>query len=155
MGVTGAGKSTVGRLLAKQLGWNFKDGDDFHPAANVEKMRWGISLSDEDRRPWLEKLREEIATYDAKGQSLVLACSALKKEYRDMLDVSRAVRFVYLRGEARLVAERLKQRSGHFADEAILAGQFADLEEPDNAVVSEITGMPQEIVGDIRRKLGV
>jgi gluconokinase len=153
MGVTGAGKTTVGRLLAEELGWKFENGDDFHPAANVENMRRGIPLNEDDRRPWLEKLRTEIARHDATGLDLVLACSALKKDYRTMLAVSPAVKFVYLKGEASQIAERLRMRRGHFAGEEILAAQFADLEESDNAVVVDIDATPQEIVNAIREKL--
>ena len=153
MGVTGAGKTTVGHLLADELGWKFEDGDDFHPARNVENMQRGIPLNDDDRRPWLEKLRTEIARHNAEGRNLVLACSALKKDYRTMLAVSGTVKFVYLKGEASQIAERLRARRGHFAGEEILAGQFADLEEPDNAVMIDIAATPQEIVKEIRKKL--
>ena len=155
MGVTGAGKTTVGRLLAQELGWEFADGDDFHPAANVERMRRGVALSDDDRRSWLEKLREELSWRDAEERSLVLACSALKKNYRTILAVSEAVKFVYLKGEPAQIAERLRTRRGHFADEKILMAQFADLEEPENAVVADIAATPQEIVSRIRKKLEV
>ncbi|HZW95266.1 MAG TPA: gluconokinase [Candidatus Eremiobacteraceae bacterium] len=155
MGVTGSGKTTVGSLLAQQLRWRFADADDFHPQSNVEKMRHGIPLNDDDRRPWLERLRAEIAKQDAEGRNLVLACSALKKEYREMLTIGPAVKFVYLKGSAELIAQRLEARHGHFADEKILAGQFADLEEPDNAVVFDIAGTPEEIVTEIRRRLRV
>jgi gluconokinase len=155
MGVTGSGKTTVGSLLAQQLRWGFADADDFHPQSNVEKMRHGIPLNDDDRRPWLERLRAEIAKQDAAGRNLVLACSALKKEYREMLAAGPAVKFVYLKGSAQLIAHRLEARHRHFADEKILAGQFADLEEPDNAVVVDIAETPVEVVGEIREKLGV
>jgi gluconokinase len=155
MGVTGAGKTTVGRLLARQLGWEFVDGDDFHPEANVEKMRRGVPLNEDDRRPWLERLRADIARQDAEGRDLVLACSALKREYRRMLAVGPAVRFVYLKGSVQQIKERLSERQGHFADEQILAGQFADLEEPDRAVVADIAATPEKIVGEIREKLGI
>jgi gluconokinase len=156
MGVTGAGKTTVGRLLAKALGWEFADGDDFHPAANVEKMRQGIPLNEDDRRPWLERLRAEISQHDAEGRDLVLACSALKRDYRSTLAAgSAAVKFVYLKGGAEQIAERLRQRRGHFADEKILAEQFVDLEEPDGAVVADIAVTPDEMVKGIREKLGL
>jgi gluconokinase len=155
MGVTGAGKTTVGRLLAEELGWEFEDGDDFHPAANVERMRRGVSLNEEHRRPWLERLRGEIARRDAEGRDLVLACSALKKIYRTMLAVSPAVKFVYLKGETGQIAERLKTRRGHFAGEKILAAQFVDLEEPESAVVVDISATSPEIVSEIRKGLGV
>jgi gluconokinase len=159
MGVTGAGKTTVGRLLAEQLGWRFADADDFHPPANVEKMRRGISLNDEDRRPWLQALRAQIAYWIAQGSNVVLACSALKRSYRQELAAGPEVRFVYLKGSPALIADRLRSRHGHFADEQILAGQFADLEEPkegvENAVTVDIDASPQEIVAAIRQKLGL
>ena len=155
MGVTGAGKTTVGSLLAQQLGWDFADADDFHPQSNVEKIRRGIPLNDDDRRPWLARLRAEIVKYIAAQRDLVLACSALKKEYRKMFAVGPAVKLVYLRGSPELIADRLRARHGHFADEKILAGQFADLEEPDDAMVVDIAGTPQEIVREIREKLRI
>jgi|ERR1700722_17153128 len=155
MGVTGAGKTTVGRLLAQELGWEFEEGDDFHSAANIEKMRRGIPLSEEDRQPWLERLRGEIAKRDAEARNLVLECSALRKSYRTMLTVGTGVKFVYLKGDAGRIAERLKMRRGHFADEKILPAQFADLEEPDDAVVAGVAATPQEIVNQIRKQLGV
>ena len=155
MGVTGAGKTTIGRLLASQLDWQFSDADDFHPQANVEKMRRGIPLTDDDRKPWLERLRAEIESWSAKGVNVVLACSALKRNYRAMLDAGPQVRFVYLKGSRELIAERLRARHGHFAGEAILAGQFADLEEPEDAVPVDISAAPEEIVVEIREKLGL
>ncbi len=155
MGVTGAGKTTVGELLARQLGWDFLDADDFHPAANVEKMRRGIPLDDEDRKPWLQRLRAEIAEREASGRNAVLACSALKEEYREMLAVGPHVKFVYLKGSRELIAQRLQARHGHFADEKILAGQFADLEEPKNGIVVDIATTPEEIVREIRERIGV
>ena len=152
MGVTGSGKTTVGRLLAEQLGWEFVDGDDFHPPENVEKMRRGIPLDDGDRRPWLERLRAEIAKRVEKN--VVMACSALKASYRRMLD-GPGVKFVYLKGSREFIAERLRERHGHFAGEKILAGQFADLEEPGEAVVVDVAGTPEEMVRGIRGQLRV
>jgi gluconokinase len=155
MGVTGAGKTTVGRLLAEQSGWEFADADDFHPPANVEKMRNGIPLDDDDRKPWLERLRKSITDWIAEGRNVVLACSALKRSYRQELDVGPQVHFVYLKGSAEQIAERLRSRQGHFAGEQILAGQFADLEEPENALTIEIASTPEQIVDQIRKKLGL
>lgn len=153
MGVTGAGKTTIGSLLAEQLGWRFADADDFHPPSNIEKMRHGIPLSDDDRRPWLDRLRAEIDGWLAAGKNVVLACSALKRSYRQQLEAGSSVHFVYLKGSRELIIARLRARHGHFAGEAILAGQFADLEEPKGAVTVEISGTPPEIVADIRAKL--
>lgn len=156
MGVTGAGKTTVGWLLARELGWEFADGDDFHPDGNVEKMGRGIPLNENDRLPWLERLRAYIAHDEAEGRNLVLACSALKEDYRRMLGAgSGSVKFVYLKGSTARIAERLRERRGHFADEKILAGQFADLEEPDGAVVADIDATPGEVVKLVRDALGI
>jgi len=155
MGVTGAGKTTVGRLLASSMGWVFADADDFHPPANIEKMHEGIPLDDRDRLPWLESLRSQICAWTYAGQNAVLACSALKRVYRKILDVGPEVRFVYLRGHRDLIAERLEVRHGHFADEKILAGQFADLEEPDDVPAFDITGTPQQIAEAIRKNLNL
>jgi len=155
MGVTGSGKTTVGRLLAEQLGWTFADADDFHPRANVEKMERGVPLNDDDRAPWLDRLRVQIMNWIANGQSAVLACSALKRNYRQELSVGPEVRFVYLKGSPELIAKRLRLRRGHFADEKILAGQFADLEEPETAVTVDIAQTPEKIVAEIREKLGL
>jgi len=155
MGVVGAGKTTVGRLLAEQLGWQFADADDFHPASNVEKIRHGISLNDDDRQPWLASLRNAITAWIAQHRNVVLACSALKRSYRQELVVGPEVRFVYLKGSADLIADRLRARHGHFAGEQILASQFADLEEPNEAVTVEIDSTPNQIVAEIRKKLGL
>lgn len=155
MGVVGSGKTTIGSLLAAELGWQFADADDFHPQSNVEKIRHGIPLSDADRQPWLERLRTEINHWIATDSNVVLACSALKRAYRRELEVGPQVRFVYLKGSASLIAGRLRSRHGHFADEKILASQFGDLEEPKDAITVEITGTPQQIVAEIRQKLGL
>jgi len=155
MGVVGAGKTTVGRLLAEQLGWKFADADDFHSASNVEKIRRGIALTDEDRRPWMDRLRAEIARWIVGRCDVVLACSALKRGYRKELAAGPEVRFVYLKGNAKLIGERLRSRHGHFADEKILASQFADLEEPDDAILADIGAPPERIVAEARERLGL
>lgn len=155
-GVTGAGKTVIGRALASALGWDFYDADDFHPPANVEKMSAGIPLTDEDRAPWLESLRELIETCNARRESAVLACSALKESYRRRLKVSDEVRLVYLKGSYELIAARLKERRGHFMRPDLLRSQFDTLEEPGGgALVVDITPSPDEIVGAIRRGLAL
>jgi gluconokinase len=155
MGVVGAGKTTVGRMLAEQLGWTFADADDFHPQSNVEKIRHGTPLADDDRRPWLEHLRAAIVGWISENRSAVLACSALKRSYRQELEAGPEVCFVYLKGSAGLIAERLRERHGHFAGEQILASQFADLEEPRGAVTVSVSLSPEEITAEIRQKLGL
>lgn len=155
MGVVGSGKTTVGKLLACGFSWDFADADDFHPEVNVEKIRNGIPLTDEDREPWLERLRKAIVRWTAEGRSMVLACSALKRAYRTKLSVGPQVRFVYLKGSAALIADRLRSRHGHFAGESILASQLADLEEPEKAITVEIVDTPEHIVAEIRRALAL
>src|SRR5579864_7229965 len=144
MGVTGSGKTTIGNLLAGRLAWEFADADDFHSAANKEKMHQGVPLTDADRLPWLAAIHDQIAKWVALKQNVVLACSALKQSYRQLLWDGPEVQFVYLKGSYDLIAERLRARKGHFADEHILAGQFADLEEPTDAIVVDITPPPEE-----------
>jgi gluconokinase len=155
MGVTGSGKTTVGTLLAKNLGWEFADADSFHSPANVEKMRLGIPLDDADRAPWLASLRRAMERWIAKAQNVVLACSALKNSYRNQLSIGSDVRFVYLKGSYDLIDQRLRLRHGHFATDTILAGQFADLEEPDDAVTVSIDQSPEAITAEIERRLGL
>jgi gluconokinase len=152
MGVVGAGKTTVGMLLAQKLGWCFADADDYHPAANVEKIRDGIPLDDTDRAPWLAALRDAILHWNAKGQDAVLACSALKRKYRDVLRVS-GVHFVYLKGDFELIEQRLRNRSGHFASDSILKSQFEDLEKPADAITVEIDKTPEALVTEIIARL--
>jgi gluconokinase len=155
MGVTGAGKTTIGVLLAQRLGWEFVDADSFHSPANVEKIRQGIALDDADRAPWLSAMRKAMEGWVAAGRSVVLACSALKQSYRDELLITGQTKFVYLKGSYELIAQRLRQRHGHFASETILASQFAALEEPDDAITVEIDHTEEEIVANIIRQLGV
>jgi gluconokinase len=153
MGVAGSGKSTVGRLLAERLGWVFLEADDFHSAANREKMHRGIPLTETDRLPWLDAMYAALLALDAAGKSVLLACSALKEEYRLRLTAGLDVKLVYLRGSKELIAERLRHRTGHFAGEAILDDQFAVLEEPHNALVVDIAAAPEEIAEEILRKI--
>ena len=155
MGVVGAGKTTIGSLLASELGWQFADADDFHPQSNKEKIRRGIPLTDDDRQPWLQRIRTRIDDWIAQRRNAVLACSALKRAYRRELEAGPQVRFVYLKGNASLIAERLRSRRGHFADDKILASQLETLEEPESAVTVEVSSSPQEIVTEIRQKLGL
>ena len=152
MGVVGAGKTTVGNLLAQRLSWRFADADDFHPAANVEKIRRGIPLDDSDRAPWLAALRDAILRWNAEGQNAVLACSALKRKYRDELSAD-GVRYVYLKGDYDLIEQRLQARRGHFASDSILKSQFEDLEQPDDAITVDIDKKPEAIVSEIIDKL--
>jgi gluconokinase len=155
MGTTGSGKTTVGTLLAQRTGWEFADADNFHPAANIEKMSRGIPLDDADRAPWLATLREKILAWIAARQNAILACSALKQSYRDELLVSPEVKLVYLKGTYELFAARIHARKGHFAKEDILAGQFRDLQEPANAVVEDARLSPEEMASGICRQLAL
>ena len=163
MGTTGSGKTTVGRLLALRLSWEFSDGDDFHSAGNKEKMRQGIALSDQDRGPWLAAIRDQMANWIAENKNGVMACSALKRSYREVLLSPNAnaaantkeIRIVYLRGTYQLIAERLHTRAGHFAGETLLASQFASLEEPSDAVTIDIDQTPEEIVEEVVRRLNL
>lgn len=155
MGVVGSGKTTVGSLLARQLGWQFADADDYHSAENKEKIRHGIGLTDADRDPWLRRLRAEIQNWIAHGENVVLACSALKRKYREELKAGPDVKFVYLKGDAALIDSRLRARKAHFADDKILASQLADLEEPEDAVRVSIDQNPDQIVAAIRQGLGL
>jgi gluconokinase len=154
MGTTGSGKTTIGSLLAKRIGWDFVDADDFHPPSNVEKMKHGIPLTDADREPWLKALHDKIVEWTAEKRSVVLACSALKQSYRDELRASSDVKFVYLKGSYRLFSDRVLARKGHFAKQDLLASQFATLEEPTDAIIVDAAPSPEQIVAEVRRKLG-
>jgi gluconokinase len=156
MGVTGTGKTTVGEVLAAELGWPFQDADAFHPPANVDKMRRGEPLDDADRAPWLAALARLIDETAARDGNLVLACSALKHRYQDYLrrDLA-AVHYVELWGPPELIAERLAGRKGHFMNPNLLASQYAILEPPADAIRVEVSGTPLEIASEIRSKLGV
>lgn len=154
MGVAGSGKSTVGRLLADTLGWPFYDADDFHPRPNIDKMQQGIPLTDEDRWPWLQAIRAAMDACLARQSSAVLTCSALKQAYRDvLLRDNDAVTLVYLRGSYALLAQRLAARQGHFMPQALLASQFAILEEPQGGLSIDVANPPEVLVATIRRAL--
>jgi gluconokinase len=150
MGVSGCGKSTVGTLLAGRLRWEFEDGDWFHPAANVDKMHRGIPLTDDDRAPWLRAIRAWIDRTSDAGRHAVIACSALKRAYRDVLIGDRArTRLVFLKGSEELIARRIATRHEHFMPPSLLHSQFVALEEPgpdENPIVVSIEPRPNEIV---------
>ncbi|MGC2442786.1 gluconokinase [Candidatus Binatus sp.] len=150
MGVTGAGKTTIGRALAAALGWEFHDGDDLHSEANKLKMRSGIALDDADRAPWLAAIRKLIEAMLSEGRDGVVACSALKQSYRDEIVVDpKAVKIVYLKGSKEMIAERLRNRGAHFMDPDLLQSQFDTLEEPRDAIVVDIAAAPEAIVNEI------
>jgi gluconokinase len=153
MGVSGAGKTSVGTMLAAQLGWEFADADDYHPAANVEKMRHGIPLTDADREPWLESLRALIVAWMTAGKDAVLACSALKQTYRERLTAGAPVLLVYLKADRELLRERLLLRRGHYMKEGTLESQIVTLQEPQNAVVVDARGTVEDIAREIRLRV--
>lgn len=156
MGVSGAGKTTVGALLAEALGWEFVDGDDFHPDANREKMEQGIPLTDEDRWPWLRAIRDYIQERLSADAPTVIACSALKAAYREvLLDGNDGAKIVYLKGSHDLIRRRLEARTDHFFDAELLKSQFEALEEPGSeaALTVSVNASPGAIVRTIRRKL--
>jgi gluconokinase len=147
MGVSGCGKTSVGRALAARLGARFVDADDFHPPANVEKMRAGVPLDDADRAPWLARLNAVMRHSVAKGESVVLACSALKRRYRDALaERLPGLRVVHLSGSYELVASRVAARRHRYMPASLLASQFEALEPPEDAVVVDIAGCVGEVV---------
>jgi gluconokinase len=157
MGVSGSGKTTVAQGLAAAEGWALLEGDSFHPPANVAKMQSGTPLTDEDRWPWLRAIAAEIDAYRARGESAVVACSALRRAYRDILIGERPdVRLVYLNGSHMLIAARMKARKNHFMPPALLESQFSTLEEPgpdENPITVGIGGTPDEIVHAIMERL--
>lgn len=158
MGVSGAGKTTVGRALSAALGWPFVEGDDYHPASNVEKMRHGIPLTDADRAPWLARLRGVIDETIAKGGHAVIACSALREAYRQELTPPRpvgAVRFVLLDVPEDVLHARLAHRVGHYMPASLLGSQLATLERPADALCVDGTLPPETIVRRIREAFGV
>ena len=160
MGVSGVGKTTVGIALARRLGWPFLDADDFHPAANVEKMHRGVPLTDDDRRPWIDAIGRELARQTDEGADVVLACSALHRWHRDALRTGARgadVRFVYLRAAYDEIDRRLRARTGHFMPESLLRSQFDTLEPPDatEALAVDAAAPPDAVVDAIVRGLAL
>ncbi|MEL7009743.1 MAG: gluconokinase [Cyanobacteria bacterium J06629_2] len=150
MGVSGSGKSTVGKLLGDRTGWNFYDADDFHPQENVDKLSSGVALTDSDRLPWLRELQKLISSTLDSNQSGILACSALKSEYRQILQQDNdGVVFVYLQGDYDFIQERIRQRHGHFMSPDLLKSQFDTLEEPPNALIVDVSLPAEKIVDEI------
>jgi len=155
MGPTGAGKTTVGEILSRELGWEFADADNFHSPENVAKMSKGIGLTDEDRKPWLDSLRRKIEKWIAAGENGILACSALKEAYRKELSVGPQVRWIYLKGSFEEISQRVAARQGHYAKKELVVSQFAALEEPTDAVIINVSRSPEEVAREIRSILGV
>ena len=155
MGVSGSGKTTVGRLLGERLGFEFLDADDFHSKDNKEKMARGTPLNDLDRAPWLRSLSAELRRRLSLGESAVLACSALKESYRQTLRVDPVVRFVYLRAALETLAPRLQARPGHYFNPSLLSSQLAALEEPEDALTVDAAKPPEVIAKEIEAGLGL
>ncbi len=158
MGVTSTGKTTVGRLLAERTGWRFAEGDAYHPAANVAKMRSGIPLEDEDRWPWLAAIARDIAAWRRAGESAIVTCSALKRAYREVLRRAGPLRFVHLTGDPELLAARIAARRGHYMPPSLLPSQLATLEPPESepdVVTFDVAPPPAEIASAILSRLGI
>jgi gluconokinase len=157
MGVTGTGKTTIGKLLSSQTGWQFAEGDDYHSEANKAKMHAGIPLNDDDRAPWLASLHEVLLGWYREGRSGILACSALKQAYRDTLSegiAHNAYRFVLLKVSREHIAERLSKRANHYMNPGLLESQFATLEMPSDALQVSAEGTPEQTVALILSGLG-
>ena len=155
-GVAGSGKTTISRLLAQELGWKFYEADELHPRSNVKKMRQGIPLTDMDRWPWLERLRELLGESIARKENVILACSALKEKYREYLQISDEIKWVYLKGKYRLIADRLQLRRDHFMNPILLRSQFEILEEPKgDVVIVDIDATPTKLAQTIRKELQI
>lgn len=156
MGVSGSGKTVVGEILARDLGWRFIDADDYHPPANVEKMRSGHPLTDEDRWPWLDRLNQLLREADTRHESAVLGCSALKQSYRDRLARGVAdIRYVHLKGSFELILSRLAARKHRYMPASLLRSQFDTLEEPTDALTIDISDSPEVLASRIRAELGL
>ena len=155
MGVSGSGKTTVGRLLSENLGWAFADADDFHSEMNIEKMKSGIPLNDVDRKPWLENLRELVRGYLFRNENAVLACSALRESYREFLLLDEQVKLIYLKGDYQLIRQRLARRRRHYMQPTLLDSQFETLEEPADGLRIDASVDPPAIVSIIRNGLSL
>jgi gluconokinase len=157
MGVSGSGKTTIAEEIARREGWELLEGDDFHPPANIAKMKSGVPLTDDDRWPWLRAIAAAIDERRARGESVVVACSALKRAYRDILvDGRDDVVVVYLQGSSALIAERIAARKHHFMPAKLLESQFAALEEPapdERALIVSVAPPPAEIVDTVMNRL--
>ena len=157
MGVSGSGKTTVGKLLAERLGWHYQEGDALHPPENVAKMKGGTSLTDDDRWPWLRRIAARIDEWRAAGQGGVVTCSALKRAYRDVILGGRPdTRLIYLKGSRALIKARMAARKGHFMPIELLDNQFTVLEEPaadERPIVIDVSATPEAIVAEIVAKL--
>lgn len=153
MGVSGSGKTTIGTMLADAIQCSFLDGDSLHPKVNVEKMRHGIPLTDSDRAPWLRVIRTHILKFFKRGENLVVACSALKQQYREFLAHEIPINWVYLKGSAELIRSRMKHRPRHFMKADMLPSQFDALEEPFDAIVVDISLPSSAIVAQILAQL--
>ncbi len=154
MGVAGTGKTTIGRMLSERLGWQFYDGDDYHPKENVEKMKKGIPLTDDDRWPWLRAIEQLINSRLSDNQKSIIACSALKREYREYLKQDKEdIVFVYLKGDEKILRERISSRHGHFAGVDLLESQLDTIEEPHNVLTVDISRKPEEITDYLIERL--
>ena len=156
MGVSGCGKTLIGQMLAPRLGGVFEDADDFHPAPSKARMTAGIPLTDEDRWPWLRALRERIIEMRSQTPCYLLACSALKQVYRDILrgdDPPTILQFIHLKGSREVIGARIGARKGHYMPATLLDSQFAALEEPRDAITVDVSGTPEQIVADVLRHL--
>jgi gluconokinase len=155
MGVSGSGKTTIGQMLSAQLNWPFVDGDSLHSAANVAKMAAGIPLTDDDRAPWLQSLHDVMEGWRTQHKNGIIASSALKEKYRQILLTSPEIKLVYLRGSYDLLYSRMQHRPGHYMKPEMLQSQFAALEEPTDAIVVDIASPAEAIVANIRQKLAI
>lgn len=156
MGVSGSGKTTVGQLLAKSLGWEFCDADALHPVANIKKMSCGIPLDDVDRKPWLGRLQQAIAQWLQEDKNMVLACSALKVAYRQiLLQDKERIKLIYLKGDFKIIQERLKKRPDHYMSPELLQSQLDTLEEPSEAIYIDVSQPPEVVVREIKTKLRI